>query len=206
MQLVLSVLMRYPVFPTGCLLCTKCWGRTSSPRWRMQTVRTERTHPRQPDTPSCPCTTAGCSTPAATSSMRTADVCLPYPGDHSQPWESTMMHVMSCHKHSSCLAWKHKWVPTFHFLHFVYKLYALAFFFCCCLYWRHHFLLASHTHFPLSHAWSCSCVSRAMFPETEQQAVSQMMATESNYSPAVLSAWWWGFVFFGSLFHLSHTC
>ena len=49
---------------------------------------------------------------------------------------------------------------------------------------------------PSSHAWSCCCVSRAMFPETEPQAVSQMTATESNYPPAVLSARWWGFGFF----------
>lgn len=64
-----------------------------------------------------------------------------------------------------------------------------------CLFCRHRILLASHSHSPFSHAWSCSCVSRAMFPETEQQAVSQMMARESNYPSAVLSAWWWGYGF-----------
>lgn len=50
-----------------------------------------------------------------------------------------------------------------------------------------HILFASHSHFLSSHAWSCSCVSRTMFPETEQQTVTQMMAAESNYyRPAIL--------------------
>lgn len=65
-----------------------------------------------------------------------------------------------------------------------HKLHMLPFFLFC--FFTHHILFASHSHFPFSHAWSCSCVSRAMFPETERQAVSQMMATESNYRPAVL--------------------
>lgn len=162
--------------PTGRLLCTRCCVKTSSPRSRMRTAKTERTRPPRPDTPSCPSTTAGCSTPGATSSMRTADACPPYPGDHGVSRRLT--------RHSSCLTPSQKRVlrARFH-LH------------CptlCTLCFKHHILLASHSHFPFSHAWSCSCVSRAMFPETEQQTVSQMMATESNYPPAVLSAWWWG--------------
>lgn len=84
------------VCPTGLLLCTRCCGRTSSPRWRMRTVRTERTRPPQLDTPSCPSTTAGCSTLGATSSTRTADVCPPSPGDHSQP-ANTQQSCMSHH-------------------------------------------------------------------------------------------------------------
>lgn len=56
-----------------------------------------------------------------------------------------------------------------------------------CFWCVHEFLCGSCSDFTVSYAWSCSRVSRAMFPEAEQQTVSQMMATESNYyRPAAL--------------------
>lgn len=87
-----------PCFPPGRLWCTRFCGRTSSPRWRTPTARMERTRPPRPDTPSCPSTTAGCSTLAAISSTRTAHACPPYPGDRG--------HIASqgawSHTSSSC--------------------------------------------------------------------------------------------------------
>lgn len=182
------------VFLTGNLLCMRCSERTSSPRWRTQTLRTERTHPPQPDTPSCPSTTAGCSTLGDTSLTRTADVYPPYPGDHSMSCHFTKnihnneIFVVTPISSTLSTRWRNC-------MHWPFCLCTDCMRWTFCLFCRHHILLASHSHSPFSHAWSCSCVSRAMFPETEQQAVSKMMARESNYPSAVLSAWWWGFGF-----------
>lgn len=139
----------------------------------------QKIRPPQPDTPSCLCTTAGCSTQGDTLSTRTADMCPPYRGDRSQPVKTQhrACHVTT-HTHTHRVWHEHRSgffvvAPAFNTL----CIYALAFFWC----YKHYILLASH--FPFSHALSCSCVSREMFPETERQAVSQLMATESNYRP-----------------------
>lgn len=115
---------------------------------------------------------------------------------HTQVIKHGIMHIISLHKTPTHImfgvntdmgsSWS--FLPSQHSSHSVYKTTCVAFF-CLFVFFTHNILLfffASHSHFPSSHAWSCSCVSRAMFPETEQQTVSQMMATESNYRPAVL--------------------
>lgn len=150
----------------------------------MRTVRTERTHPPQLDTPSCPSTTAGCSTLGATSSTRMAGVCPPSPGDHSQP-ANTQHHACHITSHTQrhgllVVAFPTPCVQTtctgfFYVLFVLRTLYSFSLTLSLLL---------------LSCLVLLLCVSRAMFPETEEQEVSQMMATESNYYPtAVLHAW-----------------
>lgn len=133
------------VFPTGHLLCMRCWGRMNSLRWKTQTARMERTLPPQLNTPWCRYTIAGCSTLGATSSTRTEVASQPYRGDsrHHMSYRITREAALhTVHEDRSRFLWDTLTFPTpSTFLQTV----CTGFFY---LYSRYHIFLASHSHSP----------------------------------------------------------
>lgn len=90
----------------------------------------------------------------------------------------TSPHIFHWHKNGSLV------LILWHFTTFYTLCFKKISLLCCVLHIM--FLFTSYSH-------TCTCLS---WTEMEQQAMSQMLATESNYPSGVLNAWWKGFGFF----------